>query len=711
MPVRDPSSAGGALGAIRRLLPQGRALSDRQWFLRHQTMLTLLWLHAVGLFLYAVLQGFTVLHSAGEVSLLVAAALVASYKPLSRSVLSSVCAFGLVLSSAILVHLSGGQVEMHFHFFVVVALVTMYQAPAPFGVAILFVLLHHGILGTVSPESVYNHRAAWENPWLWALVHASFIGAAALVGLATWKANESLMVELERTASQTRLVLDSAAEGVVGVNASGVVTFANRSAQRLLGITLGGSVHHSSFLPCTEDSSCPVCSTLRFGEVRREGAYELSGVSGPVPVSLVVSPVVESGRVEGAVLTFHDLTEREQLRLAELEVRRLSERESAQRAEVLALQDTLRPRIPLVEGVDLGVHYVPAAGAPVGGDFYDWVVLPSGELHLAVVDVLGKGLTATKDALAVVHTLRTLSLEGVALGDLVERSDVILTEQSPDLIATLLVARYTPATGRLLLAGASHPPALIVSPDGTVEEVEAPGLAVGYPDPGSFEVVERFLEEGSSLVMYTDGLVEGTRDVLEGLLRLSEAASASRSLAAHPLAAHLVTQSLERADRSDDSLALVLRRGQASAVFEDRIALSEPRAARRARKAVEEWLRENGAASAADDLGLVVSELATNALTATRSAGRDRPVIVRAWFDGGCCVLQVRDQGAGGMVLSADPTLPDLDAEGGRGLYISRMVCEWVEVRSEPAGTLVEVAYRLGEPQEDLSPAPLTAIE
>ena len=75
------------------------------------------------------------------------------------------------------------------------------------------------------------------------------------------------------------------------------------------------------------------------------------------------------------------------------------------------------------------------------------MILPDGDLQVAVVDIMGKGVSATKDALTVTHALRLLALEGCALSELVAKADPIVTAQSPDLVATLMVGRYIPATG------------------------------------------------------------------------------------------------------------------------------------------------------------------------------------------------------------------------------------------------------------------------
>ena len=93
-------------------------------------------------------------------------------------------------------------------------------------------------------------------------------------------------------------------------------------------------------------------------------------------------------------------------------------------------------------------------------------MLPGGELHLTVVDVMGKGVAATKDAVAVTHAVRLLVLDGCPLDRVVARADALVTAQNPDLVATSMVGRYEPALGPAA-AGRRGPPAgaLLVSGD------------------------------------------------------------------------------------------------------------------------------------------------------------------------------------------------------------------------------------------------------
>ncbi len=121
---------------VRLLLPEGRSLSEDVWARRHRAVVTLLWLHAAALTAFALVRGFSVEHAVTEGAVVAGAAVVASWRRGGRNVRSAAGALGLVLASAVLVHLSGGVIEAHFHFFVMVAVLTLYQEWRPFIIAI-----------------------------------------------------------------------------------------------------------------------------------------------------------------------------------------------------------------------------------------------------------------------------------------------------------------------------------------------------------------------------------------------------------------------------------------------------------------------------------------------------------------------------------------------------------------------------------------------
>ena len=380
---------------------------------------------------------------------------------------------------------------------------------------------------------------------------------------------------------------------------------------------------------------------------------------------------------------------------------RMAEVEARGKEVVHALQEAVRPPAPAAPFIELGVHYVAAdPSAPTGGDLYDWIVLPDGRLHLVVVDVMGKGVEATKHALSVTHALRLLALEGCPLGDLVARADLLVTAQNPDLVATLLIAVYDPATGDLQLAGAGHPPALLVH-EGEVRELSAPGIPIGWPGAGSQEVTHEHLDRADTLIIYTDGLIEATKDIVQGLADLAAAARATASYPATSLARALVERQRADAQRHDDSLALVLRRRAPGELpthaLGPLIHHFSPHAAAVpvARHLLRDWLRLVPVDDeAANSLLLVASELCSNAVR--HSTGAPAAVRLRAWTEDDAVLIEVSDDG--GAVPGADPLqdseVPDPEAEQGRGLFLVRELTDEVTSRVEDGRSIVGVVKR-----------------
>jgi serine phosphatase RsbU (regulator of sigma subunit)/anti-sigma regulatory factor (Ser/Thr protein kinase) len=379
---------------------------------------------------------------------------------------------------------------------------------------------------------------------------------------------------------------------------------------------------------------------------------------------------------------------------------RLAELQAVQREIVHQLQEAVQPPAVDAEAAELGVHYVSAdPSSPTGGDLYDWLVLPDGDLHLAIVDVMGKGVGATKEAVSVCHALRLLTLDGCPMEDLVARADTLTTAQSPDLVATVMVARYRPADGHVYLAGGGHPPALVVSGDGTARQVNAPGIPIGYPGAGTTRLVELTLGRADTLILYTDGLIEASKDIIVGLERITRAASETAQYPAPHLARALVERSLAGAMRRDDSLALVLRRrvppGHESTAplgaFEYKFSPSLATVPL-ARHLLGDWLEHLRLADGErDDLLLVASELCSNAVR--HASGKPGALALRAWAEGDALVLEVEDDGAG-MELTRRMEDPDLEAETGRGVYVVRALTDDLTVRRIDERTVVRAVRR-----------------
>jgi diguanylate cyclase (GGDEF)-like protein len=195
-----PSEGVGARAVrlIRGVLPHGQLLTPEVWARRHRGIVVLLCLHATALTVFGVLRGAGVSHSVREAAVVVVFTLLAAHPTLGRRIRSAAAVLGLLTSSAILVHLSGGLIEMHFDFFVMVGVITLYQDWLPFGLALGYVVVHHGLFGMLYPAYVYDHPAAWRAPFKWALVHGGFVLAASVAYLVNWRLSETQAIEISR---------------------------------------------------------------------------------------------------------------------------------------------------------------------------------------------------------------------------------------------------------------------------------------------------------------------------------------------------------------------------------------------------------------------------------------------------------------------------------------------------------------------------------
>ena len=181
------------LSRANHLLPKGTALPDDVWAQRHRWIHNLLWIHVGLVFVFALVRGESPLHGAVEAAAVAAFAIGANLVRAQRRQTTIVTALGLLTSSAVLVHLSGGMIEMHFHYFVMVGVITLYQNWYPFLCAIGYVVLQHGFAGLADPSAVYNHQAAVNNPWKWAAIHGVFVLGMSCAGIASWRLNELFM--------------------------------------------------------------------------------------------------------------------------------------------------------------------------------------------------------------------------------------------------------------------------------------------------------------------------------------------------------------------------------------------------------------------------------------------------------------------------------------------------------------------------------------
>jgi signal transduction histidine kinase len=171
---------------IMSKFPRGIALGEDVWKARHRFLVRVAMLHVPVLVAIGIAKGVDLTHTAVEVGIVAVAAGVA-YRAATRTAQATFATVSLLLSSALLVHFTDGLIESHFHFFVVLPLIALYQDWRPFLTAIGFVLFHHGVVGVLDPSAVYNHPAAIANPILWAFIHAGYVLGLVAVLVFHWR--------------------------------------------------------------------------------------------------------------------------------------------------------------------------------------------------------------------------------------------------------------------------------------------------------------------------------------------------------------------------------------------------------------------------------------------------------------------------------------------------------------------------------------------
>jgi PAS domain S-box-containing protein len=230
----------------------------------------------------------------------------------------------------------------------------------------------------------------------------------------------------------------------------------------------------------------------------------------------------------------------------------------AEKRTGLTLQRSLLPGdVPQLPGLEVAVRYRPGAtGAFVGGDWYQGIVVGD-ELVLCMGDVMGHGMRSAARMGQLRAIVATLALEGHAPGSLLSRlaanSDVLLDLE----LATLLVASYSPSRRTLAVASAGHPPPLLAELGKGARFLDVPpGPPIGSL-PGTYEEVEYEIGAGSTLVLYTDGLVEERGEALDTGLEALRTALQDLRLPPEAVADH-VLEKLGRSEGAADDVALLV---------------------------------------------------------------------------------------------------------------------------------------------------------
>jgi phosphoserine phosphatase RsbU/P len=284
--------------------------------------------------------------------------------------------------------------------------------------------------------------------------------------------------------------------------------------------------------------------------------------------SMAGVPMVAPGRVIG-VLHVGSLTPRE-FTGEDLELLRLvadraslaaqSRLSELDRSATLALQRSLLPtRSPAVDGLDVAARYIPGAQVGVGGDWYDLLPLPSGHVGVVIGDVAGSGLRAAVVMGRIRSALRAYALETSDPADVLSRLDRKMQLFEVDTMATAIYAVIDPTHTTVTMSVAGHLPPVLIEATGNARTLDTPvDLPLGADLNSTRRATTTDLPSGSTLLLYTDGLIERRdRPLPEGIrLVLQEAIPGT----AEDLCSRLAVRLLPTEGPTDDVAVLAIHR-------------------------------------------------------------------------------------------------------------------------------------------------------
>jgi serine phosphatase RsbU (regulator of sigma subunit) len=237
--------------------------------------------------------------------------------------------------------------------------------------------------------------------------------------------------------------------------------------------------------------------------------------------------------------------------------------ENAHLAEQAAMTEALQRRLlpealPEVPGLRLSAKYLPAAGPKVGGDWFDVFTLPDGRVAFTVGDVVGRGVVAASVMAETRTALRAYANEGHPLHQILALLNDLLVAMGRNRGATVAMLALDPETKHLSAVSAGHLPALLRSPDGHTEFIaHSSGMPLGVRSSEQYTQEHRQFPAGSTLLLYTDGLIERRGEVIDaGLSRLENALRAITH-SDHVPVAHAIFARLAHGGEATDDVALL----------------------------------------------------------------------------------------------------------------------------------------------------------
>ena len=323
MPIDVPMASPTSLvQRVRVALPSGMRLRPEEWDQRHRWISGLLWCHVPVIIVYGLIMGNSPLHCLAESTPTALMGYLGGRKAIDRRSRAMLTGLGLMLASAVLVHLSGGLTEVHFHFFVMLGVISLYQDWEPFLVSIAFVAGHHAVMGQVSPRDVFDKPEAWRSPLMWAAVHAFFVLCRSAVCVASWGIVEAghrrSRDQLAASERRFRALIEHSSDVVTVFDPEGTILYDSPSSAAVFGYSPAERLGRDQFeFLHADDLSRAVAvvaqvatnpGTVAHAELRvrhRNGTFRW--------VEAAVTNLLDDPAVGGCVANLRDITDRKNL--------------------------------------------------------------------------------------------------------------------------------------------------------------------------------------------------------------------------------------------------------------------------------------------------------------------------------------------------------------------------------------------------------------
>jgi serine phosphatase RsbU (regulator of sigma subunit)/anti-sigma regulatory factor (Ser/Thr protein kinase) len=398
------------------------------------------------------------------------------------------------------------------------------------------------------------------------------------------------------------------------------------------------------------------------------------------------------------------------LQVAELVRRQASEAASRERIEqelrvAQLIQQNFLPReLPEPPGWQLDAYYEPAR--EVGGDFYDFLDLPGGQIGVVVGDVTDKGVPAAMVMSAARSVLRATAATLVSPGETLQRVNELLCPDIPEkMFVTCLYGVLDPASGRFRFANAGHNLPYARTAGGATE-LRATGMPLGLLPGMAYEEKEAWIAPGDALLLYSDGVTEAHSTAREmfGTPRLAAFVAGDDDLIRGLLGS--LAEFTGPGWVQEDDITLVTLRRAADGAAEPTLDVSFRVASRPGN---ERDAMERVAAAVAplgleplrlDQLKTAVAEAALNAIEHGNQSREELPVEIDVSAAGGALRVRITDEGVGGP--AGVPETPDLDLKlaglqkpRGWGLFLIENMVDEIRVSDADGRHTVELVLNL----------------